>query len=84
MGACNADDDFTDYPRRVGPKIELTYARWHYQMPPNPPEWDRMGPNEQAEWNKARELVEKLMLVTHEMRNRGLLPVDKAYWVNLW
>ena len=85
MGALS-DDGPDDGPRekRVGPPIKLTYERWHHRMPPNPPEWSRMGPHERAEWEKARELVEKLRLTTHELRARGLLDVDPAYWVNLW
>jgi hypothetical protein len=85
MGALSNDGP-DDEPRekRIGPPIKLTYERWHHRMPPNPPEWSRMGPHERAEWEKARELVEKLRLTTHEMRARGLLDVDPAYWVNLW
>jgi len=85
MGALSNDGP-DDGPRekRIGPPIKLTYERWHYRMPPNPPEWSRMGPAERAEWEKDRELVEKLRLLTHEMRQRGLLQVDAAYWSNLW
>lgn len=68
----------------VGPPIKLIYERWHYRMPPEPPQWPNMGSTERAAWDKARDLVEQLRLVTHEMRVRGLLQVDEAYWVNLW
>lgn len=85
MGALSNDgpDDGPREKRIAGP-IELTYERWHYRMPKNPPECGRMGPVERAEWEHARKLVNDLRLVTHEMRCLGLLQVDPAYWVNLF
>lgn len=85
MGALSDDgrDDPPSEPR-VGPRIELTYERWHYRMPPKPPEWPRMGLDERDEWEQARALVDQLRHLMHEMRARGWVPVDKEYWVNLW
>jgi len=85
MGALS-DDGRDDPPveLRIAHRPQLVYERWHWRMPPNPPQWSRMGPLERAEWEKDRELVEKLRLLTHEMRERGLLQVDAAYWSNLW
>ena len=73
MGACNADDDRTPGERRVGPRIKLYPANYRWHVPENPPEWDAMGPNEQAEWEKARELVLRLNVLVDELRWRELL-----------
>jgi len=79
MGACNADDDRTPGERRVGPRIKLFYEHWHWQMPENPPEWDRMGPLERAEWEAVRNEVEVLRLATCALQNRGLLESGQPF-----
>lgn len=85
MGA-TSDDGRDDPPSemRIAHRPQLVYERWHYHMPPNPPEWPRMGPLERAEWEEGRRLTDQYRLLTHEMRVRKLLPVDDAYWRNQW